>query len=194
MSGTARQKVLPTHTLEEFLARESRSTRRHEFHSGTIVAMAGGTPAHSLLSANITAALHRLARNSTCRIFSSDLMIWIPASRRLLYPDVAVICGPIRTHRKHTNLVENPKLIVEVSSPSTQDYDQASKFQHYQGIPEFSEYLTISASEPLVVHHLKQPNSAWLSQTYRGLRTRVPLSTFPKGLTLRTIYSNVALG
>lgn len=193
MHGAAIAKESSAYTLEEFLANERKSRRKHEFHAGQIYAMAGGSPTHALIGMNVGAALHRLAKNSNCRVFSSDLMVWIPTSRRVLYPDVSVICGPLRQHRQQANLVENPKLIVEVASPTTQDYDQASKFQLYQDIPEFEEYLVVSSTQPLVVHHLRQPSGAWLSQTYKGRRASIPLAAFPKPLSLRSIYAGVEL-
>jgi Uma2 family endonuclease len=45
--------------------------------------------------------------------------------------------------RKDTIL--NPCLIVEVLSKSTQNHDRTDKFRYYRSIPDFQEYVLITA-------------------------------------------------
>ncbi|HYI08302.1 MAG TPA: Uma2 family endonuclease [Thermoanaerobaculia bacterium] len=61
-------------TYEEYLAYERDSDRKHEYDSGEIFAMAGGSPRHSALASRISAALEN-ARVSGCTAFQSDMRI-----------------------------------------------------------------------------------------------------------------------
>jgi len=50
----------------------------------------------------------------------------------------------------------NPILIVEVLSPSTEEYDRTDKFQMYRSIPSFCEYLLIRQNKIFVERYSKQ--------------------------------------
>ncbi len=62
------------------------------------------------------------------------------------YPDVTVICDRLEADPDdpagHT--VTNPRVIVEVLSPSTEDYDRTEKLQHYQRIPSVEETVLVA--------------------------------------------------
>jgi Uma2 family endonuclease len=69
----------------EYLAAEARSESKHEFHDGTVVAMAGGSPEHSLLCARLLLALGNALEGSDCRPFESNLRLCLASVRRGLY-------------------------------------------------------------------------------------------------------------
>ena len=45
------------------------------------------------------------------------------------------------------DVVQNPMVIVEVLSDSTETYDREEKFSHYRRIPSLREYLLVSQHE-----------------------------------------------
>ena len=59
---------------------------------------------------------------------------------------MAVVCGALELdpedHTRHT--VTNPRVVVEVLSPSTADYDRGEKREHYQLIPSLQEIVLVS--------------------------------------------------
>jgi Uma2 family endonuclease len=59
------------------------------------------------------------------------------------YPDVTVICDQVELDtadpKRHT--VPNPKVVVEVLSPSTEDYDRGDKLGNYKQIPSLEEVM-----------------------------------------------------
>jgi Uma2 family endonuclease len=57
-------------TVEEYLEREKTSLVKHEYHNGEIFAVAGGTPAHSLLATNATTDLQNALRGKPCRAYN----------------------------------------------------------------------------------------------------------------------------
>ena len=50
----------------DYLSREGAGQEKHEFINGEITAMAGGSPDHALLSANLIAALKQRLRGGPC--------------------------------------------------------------------------------------------------------------------------------
>jgi len=56
---------------------------------------------------------------------------------------VTVICGPSVRDPASPTHVTNPKLIVEVLRPSTEDYDRNEKLEHYKRVPSLSTVVLI---------------------------------------------------
>jgi Uma2 family endonuclease len=130
----------------DYLEVETMSSIKHEFLDGQVWAMAGGTPEHAAVAAAVVGILHRQLEGQPCRVFSSDLRIRVQATGLGTYPDVSVICGSLELdpedHKHHT--VTNPRVLVEVLSPSTADYDRGEKLSHYQRIPSVQDIVLVS--------------------------------------------------
>src|SRR5579859_2750048 len=80
-------------TPEEYLKRERDAETKSEYHDGVIVAMAGASPEHNVITLNIGSELRAKLRGSGCIAFASDLRVRVDACNKYLYPDVAVACG-----------------------------------------------------------------------------------------------------
>src|SRR6478609_2292974 len=137
--------LAPRHkySFADYLATEESSEVRHEYYAGEIYAMAGRTPEHAAMAAAITAALGRQLERSNCRVYSSDLRLRVLATGLATYPDVTVICGPSVRDPESPSHVTNPKLVVEVLSPGTEDYDRNEKLEHYKSIPSLSAIVLV---------------------------------------------------
>jgi Uma2 family endonuclease len=139
--------TLPTprhrYTFKEYLEIEEVARVRHEFYNGEIYAMAGGTPEHAAMAATITTLLGRQLDPKSCRVYSSDLRIRVLATGLATYPDVTVVCGPSERDPDSATHIINPKLIVEVLSNSTADYDRGEKLEHYRQIPSLDAILLV---------------------------------------------------
>ena len=81
------------YTYQEYLAFERSANVRHEFFDGEIYAMAGGTPAHAAICANLTFLLGSQLRGRGSQPHSSDLRIRVLETGLATYPDVTVVCG-----------------------------------------------------------------------------------------------------
>ncbi|MBD1208826.1 MAG: Uma2 family endonuclease [Ignavibacteria bacterium] len=62
--------------------------------------------------------------------------------RTYLYPDVVVIYGKPELCKHHSLI--NPTLLVEVTLPSSVEYDRTTKLLIYDAIPSVQEYLIVS--------------------------------------------------
>jgi Uma2 family endonuclease len=126
-------------TEEEYLAGEALAEVRHEYCDGVVVAMAGATDEHELVSGNFLFLLQGHVRGSGCRAYKSDMKVRAVFRDKVLhyYPDVFVACGA--TDPKAVFRTD-PKLIVEVLSEDWKK-DLAEKLTIYRGIPSLEEYV-----------------------------------------------------
>lgn len=141
------------YTYAEYLVYERASDLKHEFEAGEILAMAGGSPRHSALASRISAAIEG-TRPRECTGFQSDMRVRVLATGRATYPDASMVCGPIELDSADTSgtTIVNPTLLVEVLSPSTEEFDRVSKWRDYQLIPSLREYVLVSQDSRVEVY------------------------------------------
>ncbi len=172
---SAAQKLVMSYA--EYLAAERESPVRMEFVDGVPYAMAGGTPQHGELAAEMIFALKTLLRrgHGHCKVFTADVKIHVTASGNSYYPDVSVACGPRVTTVVDTLAITNPVLLVEVLSESTESYDRGRKFRDYQRIPSLRHYLLVSQDEARIEHFRRNDDDTWtLSIAEKGASVRLP--------------------
>ena len=180
-----------TFTVDEYLLIERGSDSKSEFYCGRILAMAGASPAHNLITANVIAALAPKLTGSTFRVYASDLKIRTGASGLFAYPDATVVCGELEYHDDHRDVVTNPTLIVEVLSPSTEAFDRGTKFQEYQQIDSLNCYMMVAQHEPRVDVYIRQTGNQGLLTTATRLTDSVTLGSIGCALALSEVYSGV---
>jgi Uma2 family endonuclease len=144
--------MVPRHrySFEEYLELEEASPVRHEYYDGEIYAMAGGTPEHAALAARVTTLLGQQLATSPCRVYSSDLRVRVLATGLATYPDVTVVCGPSERDPESKTHVTNPKVLVEVLSRGTADYDRTEKLEHYRRIPSLDAVVLVAHDAPRI--------------------------------------------
>lgn len=151
-------------TLEEYLAFEREATEKHILWDGEIFAMwamAGGSPAHSAIATNVTAALLTALRGTPCRPYNSDLKVWIPRKGGAVYPDASVICGRLSLREGTTDVVTNPSVIVEVLSPGTESFDRGDKFAGYRSIEGLRHYVMLSSQSVEAEQYVRADDGTW---------------------------------
>jgi Uma2 family endonuclease len=132
------------YTIEEYVRLEEYSNVRHEYDGGQIYALAGGTPEHGTYAANIIGLLTAQLRSRPCRVHTSDVRIRVQATGLDTYPDVSVVCGRAERDVEDPQALVNPILLVEVTSPSTDEYDRGEKLDQYQKIPALREVVFVA--------------------------------------------------
>src|SRR6478672_4613835 len=108
---------------EEYLERERQAETKSEYFAGEVFAMAGGTPEHSLIAANVTGGLWPQLLQKPCRVYTSDLRVHT-SEPHYSYPDVTVVCGEPQFLDEQRDTLLNPTVIVEVLSPTTEAWDR----------------------------------------------------------------------
>jgi len=149
-------------TEEEYLASEARSPIRHEYIGGGIHAMTGGSLRHNVITLNIASLLRAHLRGSPCRTFINDAKLRVAKAGAYYYPDVMVTCDPRHQSVGSTDMVvESPRLVVEVLSPSTEGIDRREKLLAYRSLPSLQEYVLISQEEAKIEIHRRQGDIGW---------------------------------
>jgi len=184
---------LPTRmTPEEYLAFERASDEKHEYIDGEIYAMAGAKESHVLIVTNLVASLAVQLRGTPCRVYSTDMKVQVSPTK-YVYPDVVVTCEESQFSDETRDVLLNPALIIEVLSPSTQDYDRGQKFAHYRGLASLREYLTIAQDKIHVEQHVRQPTDQWLLTDFLDSASQISLHTVDAVLSLTEVYEKVVL-
>lgn len=181
-------------TFEDYLVLEETSTVKHEYSDGHVWAMAGGTPEHGALAANVIALLARQLRDRPCRIFTSDVRIRVKATGLATYPDVSVVCGEQQVDPddpKGSTLI-NPSLIVEVLSPSTEDYDRGEKLAHYKQVASLEEVVLV-AYEERRLEIWRREGDHWTLHVSRG-EGAAAVTSLGCELSLAEVYRNPLSG
>ena len=142
MSGNAATKLPDLISVDDYLEGERHSEIKHEYSGGVVVAMAGASRKHELVSGNLFASIHGHLRGKGCRTFKSDMKVHaeVIGSEIFYYPDGMVACDPA-DHDPY--FVRSPKLIIEVMSDNALR-DRVEKFLVYQRIPSLEEYVVVS--------------------------------------------------
>jgi len=183
--------VLPAprhrYSFEEYLDLEEIAGVRHEFFDGEIYAMAGGTPEHAAMAAAVTAILGRQLTAGPCRVYSSDLRVRVLATGLATYPDVTVVCGPSERDPNSNTHVVNPKIVVEVLSPATAEYDRGDKLEHYRQIPTLEAVLLIDHESPQIELCTREP-SGWVTRRFSNGEV-VPLDAIHCTLAVDEVYA-----
>lgn len=144
----------PVMTEAEYLAYDLAHEGKHEFYDGQIVAREAASEAHALVTMNIGAALRAGLRGKPCRVYSADLRVWTEDTGAYVYPDVTIVCGPSELRPTNPPSLTNPKLVVEVLSPSTAAHDRGPKAAHYRRIPTLGAYMIVDIeSRRIEVYH-----------------------------------------
>lgn len=147
---------------------EEVSAVKHEYLDGIVWAMAGGSPAHARVQVNIATLLSQQLAGRSCAVYSSDLRIRVKATGLSTYPDVSVVCGTLELDPEDPKqqTVVNPRLLVEVLSPSTCDYDRGEKLEHYKQVEELGQVVLVAHDERRVDVWTRSGQS-WTARTYR---------------------------
>ena len=139
MADTAR--IIEIMSPEDYLLRERASAHRHEFVNGAIYAMSGGSDRHNRIAANLVAALNAHLPDR-CVAYMADMKVRIRVERAefYYYPNSMVCCGPWDQSRDWR---DDPLVLGEVLSPSTERVDRGEKFDAYKQIPTLQEYILL---------------------------------------------------
>ena len=180
-------------SVEEYLSFDREREERFEYIDGWIISMAAAaTWPHSVIASNVDRVLGNQLLDTECRTASRDVKVALPSVDKHVFPDVVVVCGDPELAPDQEDLLLNPKLIVEVLSPSTMDYDRGEKFARYRQIESLQEYLLVAQDRPHVEHYVRQNEASWRFTETDGLDAEIDLPTLDATLPFSEIYLDVS--
>lgn len=180
-------------THEEYLRREAESPVKHDFIDGRmvereIVAMAGGSPNHVEITPTLLRMLGVALRKKPCRPFGSDTLVHVDEIDRDYYPDAGVACPP-NYLSETVGVIDNPTVVIEVLSPSSERDDRGDKFRDYRLLPTLQDYVLVSTKRATVEVFSRQADDSWNLRVFLP-GTSAHLPSVGVDLPLDEIYEN----
>ncbi len=182
---------VPFVTPEQYLEFDRNSDTRHEYVFGEIVPVMGATPWHGLIVVNTSAAVHNRISGGLCRAFASSVRVSVNKKALYSYPDLTVVCGPFEYLDSKKDTITNPKLIVEVLSPTTRDYDMGDKARMYFGVPSLDELLLTEQDQIGIEHWRRMPNGRWSFEVVHDGQAVILLESVNCEVPVAEIYQGV---
>jgi Uma2 family endonuclease len=175
-------------SLDEFLRFENSHAERHEFVAGEVFALSGGTLRHSRIIQNVSFTLTSRMRGGPCEVHSNIVKVQIE-DERIYYPDVLVLCGRVPGDAL---VVHEPRVIVEVTSPSTVRADRGDKLDGYRRLTSLETYLIVDQHRRRVDRHWRDGDGSWQWEQYL-VEGSLPVPRLEVPLTLDEIYEGIEL-
>jgi Uma2 family endonuclease len=173
-------------SVDEYLKLEEVATVRHEYVGSAIFAMAGATKRHNRIVGNILVRLWEAARGGDCRVYSESVKLRV-ADDVIYYPDVMVACGP---EGKDPVVEDDPCLVVEVASSSTEITDRREKLAAYKRMPGLRAYLIVAQDRSWVEGHVRGEDNLWHGGDHVD-EARFSIPCLETSLTTTEIYEGL---
>ncbi len=175
-------------TVNAFFAWQERQSERYELVDGRpLKMMAGARNVHDDIVVNCLVSLGNQLRGGPCRPFTGDGSVeTLPGQIRR--PDLGVDCG----HRDPNGLkAAAPRMIIEVLSPGTRDFDTIEKIGEYKAVASLDHIVFVEPNAPQVVHWTRDPERSWVQNMIEDMDGSLDLPDLGVALPLREIYDGV---
>ena len=180
------------YTEQEYWQIDDDSNLKHEFWRGQIYAMAGASTDHNRISLSIGSSLKVQLRGRPCEPFAGDQRLKIASAEIQIFPDVMVVCPPLKYDANQSDTLLDAVVLVEVLSRSTRFNDCNAKFTAYKQLASLRHYLLVEQTPFDVVHHFLD-GKTWRSETLTDTADIVQLNAIDCQLSLDEIYEDVEL-
>ena len=185
--------TLKHYSIEEYLATEQQAEIKSEYYAGETYPIAGGTINHNQIIINLCIILGLAFKKRDYRVFAGDVKLHIPEVNAFTYPDILVIQGEADYYQNRRDTICNAKLIIEVLSDSTKDYDRAGKFEIYRHLIDLQDYILISQDKIHIEHFAKQAPQQWLLTEYNAATDIINIKQLDMTLSTMDIYDKAEL-
>ena len=176
------------HTPEEYHSEERGSLEKNEYLAGGIYPMSGASRAHCLIAINLLTELGNRLRGTDFEVFGSDMRLRIlnADSSFYYYPDVTVECSG-----KREDEIDQPKVIFEVLSPSTDRIDRGEKMLNYKSIPSVLAYVLVDQFQPALTIYRRTNTNSWKVKFVGDLAGTLELPEIGCSIPVASIYERV---
>jgi Uma2 family endonuclease len=164
--------------------------KKYEYQDGMVRLMAGGSKEHDDIAFNTRLALKQQFQSGPCSVQGSDMRVQI-AENAYFYPDVTVTCD-VADRRRGTKVIQSPRIVVEVLSPSTERVDRTEKLRAYQQCSTIQEIVLIDQFTPHVEVYRRdgEIETEWSCSVYEE-GEEVALQSVDVFIPMGEIYHNI---
>ena len=178
-------------TVEEFLDICPNDHRHYQLLDGVIVAMAPPGIPHQIIAINVGTEIKLAvrAKRPGCTVRSqAGIAPQGVEGRNHFETDITVTCEP--PSRGYRGIAEEPLLVVEILSPSTDRDDVFLKLPAYQRIASLQEILYVE-SERVGATVYRRSSEGWDAIALEGGDARLELTSIGLELPLSILYEGV---
>ena len=174
-------------TLYEFLRWEDGTDTRYELIGGFPVAMAPPAEVHGLLAARLARHLENaLAGRRPCRASAEAGVLDPERADTFFVADVGVTCAPYARRQS----MQDPILLIEILSPSTEQHDRRIKIPAYQRVASVQEILVVDSDARYAALHRRQ-GEQWIIQISRGNEGVISLASVGIDIPMSELYEGL---
>jgi Uma2 family endonuclease len=102
------------------------------------------------------------------------------------------VCGEAAYLDDVRDVLTNPTAIIEVLSPSTENFDRGEKFHRYQTWnPSLKDYVLVSQDQPKIEHFHRGDDGKWSYDLHLGFDAAFAIPAIHCTLKLADAYRNV---
>ncbi|SPE40097.1 conserved hypothetical protein [Candidatus Sulfopaludibacter sp. SbA3] len=156
-------------------------------------AMSGASRNHNAIAwqLQLLVAQHILGRK--CQGYTSDTRVLVTPGELYTYPDLSATCDEPRYADERVDTLLNPTLVVEITSPGTEDYDRGKKARLYRAMPSLKDLLLVAQDQYDVELYQRRDDGNWSLFHAVGLEASVHLASIDCTLRLAELYARVVL-
>ena len=179
-------------SAEEYLLWEREQPFKYELINNRTYPMPGSSPSHNLINFDLAFAIRSRLENQGCKVFGIDIQLQVDRASTYTYPDVIVVCGEAQfTRHVSQAMLENPTLIFEILSPSTESRDRNQKLDQYLEIPSLTGYYLVAQDKPLIEAH-QRAGDGWHYEAFAGLDASLVIPAPVCEIPLSEVYRQVS--
>lgn len=151
-------------TADEFLQIDFGPDLKAELDRGVIRMMGGGVYGHSRIQMNLWGFLRAALRGSSCRPHGSDMAVRVRDSS-VRYPDATIDCAA-DSAKQRDRVLSDPRVIMEVLSPSTRDDDLGVKLAEYRLLSSVEVIAFIDPDDETLATTRRTPAGGWTDPVF----------------------------
>jgi Uma2 family endonuclease len=172
-----------------FFAWQEKQSARYELVGGfPLRMMAGARNVHDLIVVNVLADLRGQLRGGGYRPFTGDGSVETSPGQ-IRRPDIGVDCGK---WNPDAMVADTPRLVAEVLSPTTRDFDTFGKLDEYKRIGSLQWILLIEPNAPEVTAWSRDGSKQWVKKVFENLAEEISMPELGIELSLNAIYEGVS--
>lgn len=180
----------PYMSEEAYLRHDRMSDVKSEYHDGLLFPICAVSWEHAQICGALAESVRSRLRGGEYQPGAAPIRIRVRYSKYVC-PDLVVVCGKAEFTDSHADTLTNPKAIVEVLSPSTAGYDRGGKFDLYQELPSFEEYVLVSQDEFRIEVRRRMPDGSWVLTRQEGPDAVLRIGTLGIAIPLSEIYAGI---
>lgn len=188
-------------TVEEYLRFEERSKYKHEYIDGEIIRlhnsgkdaqMAGNRISRVFIVSNLCFYLRLALRKNSkqCQVGTTEMRVLL-RDNHYAYPDVFAVCNEFALVPNIFDTLENPVVIFEVLSKSTEIRDRGDKAVDYRNLASLTDYILVSQNKMRVEQQTRQDDGTWKILVFEKPKDKIFFASLECGIMVAEIYENI---